>query len=81
VGAARILNRHRSIEAFPPEVLGEDRELALLFKSLATLRTDAPLFRDPDALRWRGPTDAFPAWVERLGEPRLLTRCQAAKDL
>jgi len=81
VGAARLLNRYRSIEAFPPEVLGQDREMALLFKSLATLRTDAPLFSDADALRWRGPTDAFPDFVKRLDEPRLLARCQAASEI
>ena len=58
-GAARLINRYGPIEDFPPEVLGEHRELALLFKKLATLRTDAPLFDDVDELRWRGPTDAF----------------------
>ena len=56
VGAARLLNRHGPIESFPPDVLGERMEQALLFKRLATLRTDAPLFDDVDALRWRGPT-------------------------
>ena len=66
VGAARLLNRHGAIEEFPPAVLGERRDLALLFKKLATLRTDAPLFRDVDELRWRGPTDAFAAWAERI---------------
>jgi hypothetical protein len=50
-----------------------------LFKRLATLRTDARLFRDADELRWRGPTGAFAAWVERTGESRLLRRCLAAK--
>lgn len=79
VSAARLLNRHGTIENFPADVLGGSRELALLFKGLATLRTDAPLFRDVDDLRWRGPTDAFAAWVERLGEPRLLKRAHAAK--
>jgi 5'-3' exonuclease len=79
VSAARLLNKHGIIENFPADVLGESRELALLFKRLATLRTDAPLFRDVDELRWRGPTDAFAAWVERLGEPRLLKRAHAAK--
>jgi 5'-3' exonuclease len=73
--AARLLNRHGNIENFPPAVLGDSLALALLFKDLATLRTDAPLFRDVDELRWRGPTDAFAAWVERLGEARLLPRC------
>src|SRR5206468_12160524 len=68
IGAARLLNRHGIIEGFPPAVLGDSRELALLFKDLATLRTDAPLFRDVDELRWRGPTEAFTACAEHLGE-------------
>ena len=79
VGAARLLNRHGAIETFPPDVLGERRELALLFKDLATLRTDAPLFRDVDALRWRGPTSAFAAWTERMEAPRLLERSLKAQ--
>ena len=60
-------------------MLGERRELALLFKGLATLRTDAPLFRERGGLRWRGPTDAFAAWTERAEAPRLLERCLAAQ--
>ena len=78
-GAAQILNRHGPIEQFPPNVLGDNRDLALLFKRLATLRTDAPLFRDVDELRWRGPTDAFAAWTKRMEAPRLLERCQKAQ--
>ena len=78
VSAARLLNKHGIIEDFPAEVLGDKRELALLFKRLATLRTDARLFRNVDELRWRGPTDAFAACVERLGDARLLKRCLAA---
>jgi 5'-3' exonuclease len=74
VTAARLLNRHGVIENFPFTVLGDNRELALLFKNLATLRSDACLFRDIDELRWRGPTNGFAAWVERLGYPRLLER-------
>jgi 5'-3' exonuclease len=72
--AARLLNRHGIIEDFPPAVLGDQRELALLFKDLATLRTGAPLFRGVEELRWRGPTDAFATYVERLGDGRLLAR-------
>ena len=79
VTAARLLNRHGPIEQFPPDVLGEQRDQALLFKRLATLRADAPLFRDVDDLRWRGPTEAFPAWVERLGDLRLLARSRKAR--
>jgi 5'-3' exonuclease len=75
VTAARLLNRHGRIEDFPPTVLGEHRDRALLFKNLATLRTDAPLFSDVKELRWCGPTDACAAAAERLGDLRLLARC------
>ena len=78
VGAARLLNRHGAIEAFPPAVLGDRLPLALLFKQLATLTTDAPLFERAEALRWRGPTAAFAAWTERAKSPRLLERCLKA---
>jgi 5'-3' exonuclease len=64
VNAARLLKRYGAIDAFPPTVLGDRLELALLFKRLATLKTDAPLFRDVDELQWRGPTDAFAAWAQ-----------------
>ena len=76
--AAHLLNQHGPIEHFPPHVLGDRRELALLFKNLATLRTDAPLFKNVSTLRWRGPTSAFPAWVEKMEAPRLLERCETA---
>jgi 5'-3' exonuclease len=76
--AARLLNRYGPIETFPPSVLGGERERALLFKNLATLRTDAPLFGDVDELEWRGPTPTFAAWAERMGDARLLERCRKA---
>ena len=63
--AATLLNRHGPIESFPPDVLGPERENALLFKRLATLRTDAPLFADVDELEWTGPTPEFADWEER----------------
>jgi 5'-3' exonuclease len=78
VTAARLINKHGALENFPPDVLGSNRDLALLFKDLATLRTDAPLFRGVDELRWRGPTDALGPFAERIGAPRLLARSQAA---
>jgi len=78
VTAARLLNLYGIIEGFPERVLGRQRELALRFKALATLRTDAPLFRSIDELLWRGATDAFPSCVERIGAPRLLERCRKA---
>ncbi|MGH7428536.1 MAG: 5'-3' exonuclease [Candidatus Methylomirabilaceae bacterium] len=79
VTAARLLNQHGIIEDFPPSVLGDERDLALLFKDLATLRTDAPVFREVDALRWRGPTTAFAAMAERLGDARLQDRSRKAR--
>jgi len=78
VTAARLINKHGPLESFPPDVLGSNRELALLFKDLATLRTNAPLFRDVDELHWRGPTDALVPFAERIGAPRLVARSQAA---
>jgi len=79
VTAARLLNRHGTIEKFPPALLGDRRGLALLFKDLATLRTDAPLFRDVKELRWRGPTRTFASFTERMEAPRLLERCLKAQ--
>jgi len=77
-GAVSLIERYGRIEDFPPQILGERHALALLFKRLAILRTDAPLFADVDELRWRGPTDSFTVCVERLGDPRLLVRAQQA---
>jgi 5'-3' exonuclease len=76
--AAQPLNRYGPIEKFPSNVLGKQRDRALLFKKLATLRTDAPLFTNVETLRWRGPTPAFAAWTERMKAPRLLERCEKA---
>ena len=78
--AALLLNRHGPLESFPAKELGGNRDLALLFKDLATLRTDAPLFGDIDELRWRGPTPAFAAYTARLGDARLLQRCLAVSS-
>ncbi len=71
IGAARLLNLYGSIEDFPARILGHQRNRALLFKRLATLRTDAALFRDVDELRWRGPAPGFAALALELGEARL----------
>jgi 5'-3' exonuclease len=72
--AARLIGRYGIIEDFPPTILGECREQALLFKDLATLRTDAQLFGDVDELQWRGPPDTFAAYAAKLGDARLLAR-------
>jgi 5'-3' exonuclease len=48
------------------EMLIDDWEHALLFRDLATLRTDIPLFASIDELRWAGATEAFPPLAARL---------------
>ena len=71
--AARLILKHGAIEQFPAAVLGEQQELALLFKDLATLRCDAALFDSVDELQWRGATSAFAAFAEKM-DVRLLPR-------
>jgi hypothetical protein len=61
--------------------LTEQWERALLFRELATLRADAPIGADVDALRWRGPRSDFAAWSERLGTPEAPLRLDAPKRL
>jgi 5'-3' exonuclease len=73
--AARLLNRYGVIEEFPDSVLGENRELALLFKILATLRADAVLFEDVEELRWGGPSTDFAVYAKSIGAERVLERC------
>ena len=43
-----------------------EREQAFLFRDLATLRSDLPLFQSIDELEWRGPTPAFAPLAARL---------------
>ncbi len=78
LSAVRLLNDYGPIEDFPEKVLGEKRELALLFKDLATLRTDAKLFKKADELKWKGPSKTFGKFTEKMDAPRLLKR---ANDL
>jgi len=73
--AANLINRYGALENFGPDVLNEEnRTLAVLFKDLATLRTDAPLFKDVDELQWRGATSDFPQVAEKVESARLLAR-------
>jgi 5'-3' exonuclease len=73
--AAQLIERHGPLEDFPPQVLNEqNRPLALLFKELAILKTDAPLFEDVDELCWRGATPEFAEVTEKIGSARLLTK-------
>jgi 5'-3' exonuclease len=79
---AAVLARFAHIESIPADwrdwrvnvgnasalarTLLEERDQALLFRTLATLRTDITLFADLDELRWNGPTPAFEALAARL---------------
>ena len=94
--AAAVLARFERIENIPADgnewranvagstrlaaTLREQRELALLFRTLATLRDDAELFDDVDALRWRGPTQYFAAYCERIGALDLVERAGRIAD-
>ena len=77
-GAASLIERYGGIEDFPPEALGTQKQLALLFKKVATLREDAPLFTDTAALEWRGVTENFASIAQRAGDQRLLARAARA---
>jgi 5'-3' exonuclease len=73
--AITLINRYGPIEKFGPDVLNdENRARALLFKDLATLRTDAPLFEDVDELRWRGAKPEFTEVAGKIGNASLLKR-------
>jgi len=88
--AATVLARYRGLEHIPKlaadwdvsvrgalrlaTTLAEQRERALLFRQLATLRADAPIGVQVDGLRWAGPHADFAAWSDRLGSPSLHER-------
>lgn len=88
--AAAVLARYGTIDAIPDPpwevdvrgaarlaaTLAEQRARAELFRTLATLRTDAAV-GTVDDWRWRGPTPAFDAWCARLGAPGLARRAAA----
>ena len=90
--AATVLARYRDLDHVPKlalewdvsvrgalrlaTTLAEQRERALLFRTLARLRADAPLGADVDALRWAGPRDDFAAWAGDLGTPALDDRAR-----
>jgi 5'-3' exonuclease len=59
--------------------LSRERDRALLFRTLATLRTSIPLFDDIDQMRWNGPTPAFAALAARLDAALTETRRSVAR--
>ena len=91
--AAAVLARYERLERIPKlamewdvlvrgalrlaTTLAEQYEHALLFRRLATLRSDAPIDVDVQGLWWRGPRPEFAAWAERLGAPALQARAAA----
>lgn len=96
--AATVLARYGTIEAIPERgsdwdvsvrggpalaaTLVAERDRAMLFKDLATLRIDRSLLEDVDDLRWRGPTPDFDAVCERIdagGVARRAERLAAAR--
>ncbi|MBA3948846.1 MAG: flap endonuclease [Acidobacteria bacterium] len=80
--AATVLAKFGHIDAIPDDyaawglkvtrgaalaaTLARDRELARLFRRLATLRTDVPVFETVDELEWKGPRPSLPALRRRL---------------
>jgi 5'-3' exonuclease len=76
-GAARLLNKYGPIEDFPEDFLVGQRQQALLFKRLATLRTDAKLFKNVDELEWHGPTSSFEQFTAKMGDAKLFARVLA----
>lgn len=76
--AAKVIEKYGPLESFPAAVLGAHVDHALLFKNLATLRTDAALFDDVDALRWNGPTSAFDEVAQLIGDAKIAPRIRNA---
>ncbi len=90
--AAKVVAHYGRIEDIPDDVgewevalrgagmlantLRDNRELAMLFKDLATLRTDAPLFENVDELAWAGPVPSFGELCDVIGAPELATRAE-----
>ena len=92
--AAKVLAHWRHIDRIPEferdwqlalrgasglaATLRSSRETALLFRTLATLRTDVPVFDDVEEIRWTGPRDDFADVMEEIGAPGLVERAERA---
>ena len=88
--SAAVLSKFRHLESIPADwgewsvnvtgasaladTLAREHGLAFLFRTLATLRTDIPLFEDVDQLQWNGPTTAFADLGARLDRAVTLKR-------
>lgn len=88
--AAVVLAEYKHVEAIPrfphdwkvkprgaerlADALDKNRDAAMLYKKLATLRTDARLPDDVEALRYRGPSAQWESWCERIGAKDMAKR-------
>ncbi len=93
-GAATVLAHYPHLEQIPREwqawhpsikrakglceSLFNSWKEALLFRDLATLRKDVPVFDSLDELRWKGATPEFEKWGERLRAKGLVERARKA---
>ena len=91
--AAAVLSHYVKLDAVPDDVadweievrgrenlaatLAENRELALLFRQIATVRIDAPVSKSVDELRWQGPEPDFIGVCERIRANSLIERVEA----
>ena len=94
--AATVLAAYEHLERIPPRAedwsvtlrgagklaatLREYRPQAFLFRQLATLRTDAPVFASVDELRWTGPGPDFAEVAAALGSSSLHARAMAIAE-
>ena len=94
--AASVLSRYSHLESIPKawqewdpsikraqrlsESLFQQWEDALLFRTLATLRLDVPVFDSLEELRWKGPRDDFEQYCDGLKMPALVTRAKSARS-
>ena len=91
--SSRVLAHYRHLEDIPAEASSWDVEVrgarslaknlkahrkeVLLYRTLATLRTDVPLKENLDDLRWKGiPRDRMEAFAKEMGAPRLLVEAE-----
>jgi 5'-3' exonuclease len=93
VAASTVLARYRHLDDIPPEArhwevavrgrdrlaatLAGERDLALLFRDLATLRAEAPVLAAVEDLRWQGPAPELAGVAERIRAPGLVARVEA----
>jgi 5'-3' exonuclease len=94
--SAAVLAKFRRLELIPDDwrawrvnannaaalslTLERDRELAFLFRDLATLRTGIPVFESVDQLEWKGPTERFAPLARRLDAAKVVKREEPRKS-